>query len=36
MRISISEGLEVRIDHTYHTARVGLNYHVGQGYEPRK
>jgi outer membrane immunogenic protein len=22
--------------HTYHTARVGLNYHVGQGYEPLK
>ncbi len=26
----------VTVDHTYHTARVGLNYHVGQGYEPLK
>jgi outer membrane immunogenic protein len=24
------------INHTYHTARIGLNYHVGPGYEPLK
>ncbi len=26
----------LKVDHTYHTARVGLNYHVGHGYEPLK
>ncbi len=26
----------LKADHTYHTARVGLNYHVGQSYEPLK
>jgi outer membrane immunogenic protein len=26
----------VKIDHSYNTVRAGLNYHVGQGYEPLK
>ncbi len=25
-----------QVDNTYHTVRVGLNYHVGNGYEPLK
>ena len=26
----------VKVDHTYHTARVGLNYKIGPVYEPLK
>ena len=25
-----------KLDNTFHTVRLGLNYHVGQGYEPLK
>jgi outer membrane immunogenic protein len=26
----------LKVDHSYHTVRIGLNYHVGDSYEPMK